>query len=309
MKVELVKSVDFPGLEGLFEKKPPDSFFQSTKWLNALVRSFRNFEPRWIVFREQDEVLGAMPYVRAKKAFLHSNWSMPFGTYGGPIVIQDNLYVKVLKEFFELSSSPLCFKAGVFLFNPSGDYGPYSTKSYADREFCHLVKLDGGFERYWNEQIRSKRRQLYRKGVRSGVVVREIKDEDEFEDFYGLYLENSKVWGGVHPYPRRLFRELFGIGSKEVLFLGGFIDEELIGGHIVFFSSTMAQAWQAAMSPRAYDFHLSEILIVEAVKVACEKGLRYFNLGTSGGKEGIELFKESMGGRKVPIIVLQKGRK
>jgi len=307
VKVELVKSVDFPELEELFEEKPPNTFFQSTIWLGALVRAFKNFEPGWIVFGERDKILGAMPYVRVKKAFLYSNWSMPFGTYGGPVVIQDDLNEKLVKEFFKLSSSLLCFKAGVFIFNPSGDYSHYGNTGVAHEEFCHVVDLGAGFDDYWNRQIRSKRRQLCRKGRRSGVIVREIKARDEFEAFYSLYLENSKVWGGVHPYPKRLFEELFWIGSENVLFLGGFVnDGEMIGGHIIFFSSAMAQAWQAAMSPRAYDFYLSEILIVEAIKVTSERGIRYFNLGTSAGKAGIESFKESMGGRKVPVLVLKK---
>jgi len=307
VKVELIKSVDFPELERLFEEKPPNTFFQSTIWLGALVRAFKNFEPRWIVLRERDNILGAMPYVRVKKTFLYSNWSMPFGTYGGPVVIQDDLNEKVIKEFFKLSSSLLCFKAGVFIFNPSGHYRHYGATGVAREEFCHVVDLGAGFDEYWDRQIRSKRRQLYRKGKRGGVTVREVKTRDEFEAFYSLYLENSKVWGGVHPYPKMLFEELFSIDSADVLFLGGFVnDRELIGGHMIFFSSTMAQAWQAAMSPRAYDFYLGEILIVEAIKITCERGIRYFNLGTSAGKAGIESFKESMGGRKVPVLVLRK---
>ena len=83
-----------------------------------------------------------------------------------------------------------------------------------------------------------------------------------------------------------------------MLLWGGFLGGRLLGGHINFYFQEMGQAWQAAMSGDASEYEVSALLILEAVREAFDRGMRIFNLGSSGGNRGIIFFKESMGGKE-----------
>ncbi len=307
MKVELAREVDENVSAELYRGLAPTSFFQTPLWLKSLSKAFKRFEPFWIVLRGDGGIRAFMPFIKAKRVVFHTNWSMPFGTYGGPVAHSPEEEKILVDEFFRLSSSPLCLKAHVVMFKSGLDY-EIPEGVHLQQEVCHVVDISGGFEHYWDKLIRKKRRQLYRKGLREGVVVRKLRSRGELDYFYRLYQENSLVWGGVHPYPKLLFEELFSSGSEDVLFLGGFLDGRLIAGHLLFFSPGLAQAWQAAVSEEAYSYYLSEILIVEGIREACRRGIGLFNLGSSGGSEGIAEFKASMGGERFQITVLKKER-
>ena len=56
------------------------------------------------------------------------------------------------------------------------------------------------------------------------------------------------------------------------------------------------------------DYGINVMLIVEAVREACNRGMSIYNLGSSGENEGIIFFKESLGGTeyRYPVITAQK---
>ena len=71
----------------------------------------------------------------------------------------------------------------------------------------------------------------------------------------------------------------------------------------------MAQAWQAGLTERASEYDISSMLIFSAVEEAYERGIKEFNLGSSGQNEGIRFFKESLGGREhlYSTLTVEKG--
>jgi len=175
-------------------------------------------------------------------------------------------------------------------------------------EESSLVPLEGGFDEVWSAQWSGKRRQLVRRGEEAGLAVRLLANEGEVARFHEIYREESRSWGGVHPYPRSLFAELFKRRPEGVLFWGAFLGDDLLGGHIDFYFGEMAQAWQGGMTERAKGFETGALLIKRAMEEACARNMRVFNLGSSGGNRGILFFKESLGGRpyRYPVISLKK---
>jgi lipid II:glycine glycyltransferase (peptidoglycan interpeptide bridge formation enzyme) len=174
-------------------------------------------------------------------------------------------------------------------------------------EECRLIQLGAGFESVWKGWS-SKRRQLVRRGEEAGVVARLLESDAEVRRFHRMYVEESRAWGGVHPYPERFFLELFKRRAQGALFWGAFLGEELLGAHIDLYYGEMAQAWQGGMTERAAEFEAGAILIKSAVAEACRRGVRLYNLGSSGGNPGILFFKESLGGRehRYPVITVRK---
>jgi len=282
------------------------TFFQTPPWLDALQESFPRFDTAYLTVREGGSLAGVMPLVRIRKRPFSYLWALPFGTYGDPLARDETARNALLERFFEMTQSPACLEGGVVLFQ--GDV-PARLPGGADirMEECRLVQLGAGFEAVWKEWS-SKRRQLVRRGEDAGVVARLLESDAEVRRFHRIYVEESRGWGGVHPYPERLFLELFKRRAQGALFWGAFLGEELLGAHIDLYHGEMAQAWQGGMTERAGGFETGAILIKSAVAEACRRGSRLYNLGASGGNPGILFFKESLGGRehRYPVITVRK---
>jgi hypothetical protein len=307
VKAELEHRPPREELERFIGSIPGATFFHTCAWLDSLEKAFGDFKALWLTAREAGVLAGAMPVVRIARGPFSYLWSLPFGTYGEPLARDRRVRDALLDEFFRLARAPRCLAAGAVLFGEEAPPGVPRGFGVAMEE-CRLVPLERGFDDIWSTQWSAKRRQLARRGLDAGVVVRSLETEEEVRRFHSIYAGESRAWGGVHPYPERLFIELFRRRSGEVLFWGAFLDGDLLGGHIDFYHGEMAQAWQGGMTERAREFETGAILIKSAMEEACRRGCRVFNLGSSGGNRGILFFKESLGGRerRYPIVTTGK---
>jgi hypothetical protein len=282
------------------------TFFHTPPWLDALRESFGGYGAAWLAARDGGALMGVMPIVRIRRGPFHSLWALPFGTYGDPLARDEAARGALFDEFFRMMESPACLEGGIVIFRGET---PSNIPRGADVsiEECRLVPLERGFEEVWKGWS-SKRRQLVRRGEDAGVVVRPLESEREVRKFHRVYVEESSAWGGVHPYPEKLFLELFRRRAQGAVIWGGFLDRELLGGHIDFYFGEMAQAWQGGMTARAAEFETGAILIKSAMEEACRRGCRIFNLGSSGGNRGILFFKESFGAHeyRYPVITVRK---
>jgi CelD/BcsL family acetyltransferase involved in cellulose biosynthesis len=203
-----------------------------------------------------------------------------------------------------MARSPLCVEATANLFSGGIDRPPGGLRTVMEE--CRLVPLDGGFDAVWG-RVSAKRRQLCRRGEAAGVAVRPLESEGEVRRFHEVYRAESAAWGGVHPYPLALFLELFR-RRESVVIWGAFLGDDFLGAHIDFYHGDMAQAWQGGVMERAEEYETGALLIKGAMAEACRRGMRVFNLGSSGGNEGILFFKESLGGRehRYPVCTTAK---
>jgi CelD/BcsL family acetyltransferase involved in cellulose biosynthesis len=293
-------------LDAFIGSFPRATFFQTPAWLDALRESFAGFSAAWLVAREARDLVGVMPVVRIRKGPFSRLWALPFGTYGDPLARDETVRGAILDRFFAMAESFACLDGSVVLFQGEAPASMPRGASVQMAE-CRLISLQHDFDEVWRN-CSSKRRQLVRRGEEAGVAVRSLETEEEVKIFHRIYVEESRAWGGVHPYPEKLFLRLFGRREQGVVFLGAFLNGALLGGHIDFYFGEMAQAWQGGMTERACEFETGSILIKSAMEEACRRGCRIFNLGSSGGNSGILFFKESLGAReyRYPVVTLGK---
>jgi CelD/BcsL family acetyltransferase involved in cellulose biosynthesis len=283
------------------------TFFHTPAWTEALAASFPNFKSRWITARTDGDLAGLMPVIESARGSFRSFWALPFGTYGDPLAGDPGTREALLDKFFDLAGGLSCLEASANLFH--GDHDSVSRRGADIRiEECRLINLEGGFDEFWHKGLSHKKRQICNRCEREGIEVRPLGSEGEVGEFYRLYSDESSGWGGVHPYPKRLFVELFKRRDDGVFILGAFLGGVLLGGHVDMYFGEMAQAWQAGMSEEANVYGVGVLLIKYAVEEACNRGMKIFNLGSSGGNEGIIFFKESLGGReyRFPVASMQK---
>lgn len=307
MKIDIEEQLNRAELNAFLEGVPGATFFHTAAWMESLCVSFDRLRPAWITAREGGRLQGMMPLCVSRRGPVHSLAALPFGTYGTPLSPDPSVKSALLSRYLEMSAAPSCAASSASLFGMS-EGGIPSPPARARMEECCVIELGGGFEGYRSGALSAKKRQICNKCEREGMVVKTLSSACEFDGFYDVYSRGSVRWGGVHPYPRSFLADLFGRRDEGVLFWGAFGGSEMLGGHIDLYFGRAAQAWQAGMSPRSHEIGISSYLVYSAVREACARGVEVFNLGSSGGDEGMIFFKESMGGKKVlyPVIETRK---
>lgn len=308
MKVSIDRDIDRSEVLRLLESFPKATFFHAPAWLEILTNSFPAFTAGWITARAGSDLVGLMPFIEVERGPFKTLWALPFGAYGDPIAHERAIAHSLLDAFFGLARRRSCLEAGANLFFTEE---PFELPSDVIRrsEECRFIDLEGTFEDYRSRLLSRKRRQLCNRALDAGVEVRPIEDRNGLKEMYEAYLIDSRSWGGVHPYPFAFFEELFAHRRDGVVVLGGYLGDEFLGGHVDFYFGGIAQAWQAALTARAATFEISALIVLKAVEEAYRRGMKVFNLGSSGGNEGIVFFKESLGGREHLYAVLESRKR
>lgn len=249
-----------------------------------------------------------MPVIQKRILFFNSKRSLPFGTYGTPLADEPGVKARILGEFMKRSSSAFCLDATAALFDPEWESWIPGGVPIKVSE-CRVARLEGDFDSYLAESVNSTKRKTRRRCERSGIEARPLDSIVEVERFHHIYKRMSRGWGGIHPLPLALFEEIFKKGSDNVVFMGAFKGGQLMGGHVDFYYGRMAQAWQAGLSKEANRYGAAPYLVLEAIREAYRRGMKYFNLGSSSGDEGLIEFKESLGGSEFRYPVIETGKR
>jgi hypothetical protein len=308
LDIKLEKVIEPEEVAGLNDRFEFCNFFNTPLWLDILVSSFAGFSASWITAREGGKLVGVMPVIYKKIFPFHCIRSLPFGTYGTPVAEEPATRSLLAGKFAELASSPGCLDAVCSIFDPDWEsWFPLEIPHMISE--CRITELKGDFETYMSERVSSTKRKTSRRCRRAGVEARPLAEPGEVEDFHRIYMEMSKGWGGIHPLPLSLFRELFLKGGDNVIMMGAFKDGRLLGGHVDFYSGNVGQAWQAGLSKEGNRCGAAPYLVLEAIREAYRRNIRYFNLGSSSGDPGLIEFKESLGGTEFEYPIIKTGKR
>ena len=303
VRLEIENNINQSELSDLLHGYRFSSFFSSAGWVRILSSSFRSYSSFWITARNGRRLEGAMPVVKVRKSIFFYLRSLPFATYGTPVANCRDVRSRLIRKFVELSSRVNCLNATAVIFDPDwSDWIPPDLP--VEPAESRVIELKEDFEYYKTRSISRTKRKICRRSRRAGIIIRELNSDKELNDFYRIYRERSSRWGGVHPFPIRLFEKLFMHSGPELSFSGAFLDGKLLGAHIDFYSGNMAQAWISGVSLEGNDLGAPTLLICNSVKKAYKKGMQYFNLGSSGGDRGLIFFKESLGAKRSDYLIM-----
>jgi GNAT superfamily N-acetyltransferase len=307
VNISLEKRIEPEEISKLLKTVSLLNFFNSFLWVDILESSFRGFSARWITARRGNALVGFMPVIFVKRSLFYFLRSLPFGTYGTPVSEDKNISLLLLRHFLKLSTSFKCLDSSAAIFDSEWEKWLPSDSLYEVVE-SRIVELDGDFNDYRMRKLNSSKRKECNRCERAGVIIRPLKSKEEVLSFYDIYTEMSVSWGGIHPFSLNFFKELFRKRGDAVVMFGAFLNGKLLGGHIDFYFGNMAQAWQAGVSKEANRYGVSPYLVIRAIEEAYNRGIKYFNMGSSGGDEGLIYFKESLGGKEFnyPIVKSEK---
>jgi CelD/BcsL family acetyltransferase involved in cellulose biosynthesis len=274
---------------------PQATFYHTGVWIDSLSIVYPGMKFRCIAIEDSGRIIGCLPYFVIKRGPARVLWSLPFGTYGGPIARADSVDARVEERLLAKYASQRrgwgVQEIGLVDFASTVPDGFFSV----DVSTTHMLDLDGGFEEIWNDRFDKAKRRQARKAKREGLSVVEAASVTDVKSYYAIYEERSRQWGQRLRYPVSLFVELFARGKGNVRLFLAYRGSELLGGHFNFYFKDTVIAWNGVSRDSGVGTQASTLLYSECIRDACERGFKRYNLGSSLGKTTLIGYKESLG--------------
>lgn len=172
------------------------------------------------------------------------------------------------------------------------------------REYFHLLDVASGADGLW-KNLKGVFRNQVRQAVRRGLTVRPLSRK-ELPDFFMMHVRLRKGKYGIFAQPYRFFEVLWDefMARGQGFILGAFSpDGKMIGATLYLICGDTLYYKINTSSLDALGYRSNNLLLWEGIRRACERGLKFVDLGSSGLKQdGLVAFKDSTGARRMDII-------
>jgi hypothetical protein len=186
----------------------------------------------------------------------------------------------------------------------------------------HSLDLDAGWDTV-SAGFKKEARKAVRKARTAGTSVRRADDPvTATETFLGVWREWVRgrasrsrlptpllqIAAGRRDPPRRFQLAAQRLGALYEVWVAEH-EGRAIGATLVLVHGREAVAWRTASTPDALPIRANDLLMATIVESLCDRGVRRYLLGESGGKQSLEAFKEKFGARAhdVPEVVIRPG--
>ena len=178
----------------------------------------------------------------------------------------------------------------------------------AEEETTHLLPLPGTFDRYWEETLTTSKRNDVRRCSKKGVRIRIGGSDEEIRAVYRFYRQSFSRWGASPDlaYPEALYRAMVRLGGGHVRLYIAEADGRIIGGAFVPSWNGHVHYHAGYFDHGARSLRPNVLIQVEIVRHAIEEGQKDYDFLPSGGKPGVEAFKEGFGGTRTPVRRLSR---
>jgi hypothetical protein len=278
-------------LDAVADASPRATFYHTSAWLESLAESYPKLRLGCLVAEEEGRPVAYLPYCAARRGPFESLWSLPFGTYGGPVGSEPAL-APLFAAYRGLGEKRSVIEVGWVDYHRQFDAPAGATQSIMN----HVVDIAPGFDTVWRERFDKPRRRRARRAEEMGVSVRRASGMDDVGRFYQVYRSRLEAWEERTGHPEALFRGLIARGGTRVRLYLAEHAGEVVGGHFNFYYKDDVTAWYGMASRHGDELHAGTLLYATAMREACDDGFRTYNLGASLGKSSLEEYKRSLGG-------------
>jgi CelD/BcsL family acetyltransferase involved in cellulose biosynthesis len=308
LKVVLERDVDPAGWNSLVAADPDASFFHDPVWIQSLARVYTSFRPLYFLARDDSgRLLGGLPAVRSSRAGLTQLLSLPFGSYGTPLVAPGSaaqagqVRAALLDRWFAEARRPGVVRAHLTPFQAEAP-NPVHLRfppSWRRNERTHLIPLREGFEAIWFHRYDKENRTASRKAVKLGVIVAREPGEPGARIIEELYRRQHPEWTGHIPYRYGLFRSLVETcGDRVEVWVARQADRPVFAV-MTFYHRDTVMPWLSGNTADARALCAGNLVHKVMIEDAASRGFATYNFGGSGGVPGIEAFKVAFGG--IPV--------
>jgi CelD/BcsL family acetyltransferase involved in cellulose biosynthesis len=309
-EVELVSPPDASAWDDLVAASPAATVFHTSAWAKLWTEEGRDARWEAIVVPDRSGYAGGIGAIVRRRGIFRTVESMPFGTYGGPIVRQghpDPSGVRrlLLESYAARAARRLVARSRLTWYQ--GIAGEFPESLRPEESITHVLPLGTDYEQVAKGFSPSTRR-LVRQSDESALSIRVVEKAEDLRVFYEIAVETVRRRGGT-PKPYSLYegilRQLVPAGLARyhlVLHEGGAVAASL---HL--FHQGAAVSWLPVSRESAWHLRPNNYLIASLLETLCGAGYLEYNFGaTPPGASGLVRFKEGWGARPRSVLIAER---
>ena len=289
------------------DRRPAPTFQARPAWALALADSNPAYAPAPLECEFDDGARIVVPAVRSRAPF---GWRAYSGTpLGGYTVALDKDGGLADAAHADAAMQAILARAGhsvVLTPWPMSASTSVSFPGIATEHETSVVDLAGGADAAL-ARMDGKCRRMAGQAERRGVQCSRATRPDAVDVYYTMLEESAIRWGRATPtFSKRLLQALAARGGDDVEIWFATFEGEPIAGGVMLYGADEANFWSAAMRSEFGTLRPSNALNVALIKAAAERGLRWYNLGSSEGLPGVARFKEGLGAAAVRYVTWKR---
>jgi Acetyltransferase (GNAT) domain len=311
MKTEAASALHSPPDVGawndLASSSPEATVFHTSAWARLWTEEWRDARWEAIVVEEGSRYAGAIGYIVRRKGFFETVDSMPFATYGGPIVREGRpdasaIRRRLLEAYGRRVSRRFVARSQLAWYQGAREELPEHWSP--DETFTHVLALGSDYERVADGFSPSTRR-LVRQSDESGLTIRPAETIEDVKQFYEVATETVRRRGGT-PKPfslyENVFRHLVPIGLARFHLVSH--GKESVAGSLHLFHQGVAFSWLPVSRESSWHLRPNNFLVASLLETLCGAGYLEYNFGASPADAiGLIRFKEGWGARRRPVLL------
>ena len=284
------------------------SFAARSGWMEALARLQPSARSAVLCVRRGGRLAGAVPLWITRRLGLTRVSSMPFGTYGGPLLDAADPDPPAVRAALgralaawlerervvagEVTHAPLAIGA-----RPDSAWEGLAHTVTGGQ--AHIVDLSAGTVTIL-DGLRRQTRWGLRHAQRAGVKVGERPEL--LDEIHALYVTQAIAWPGHQPYPLAFLRALLEHPSRFARLYVASRHGQPEAGILALSGGGETFLWWSGAAPASRESLSYPYLIVSILEQEAASGQKRLNLGGSGGRERLHRFKHSLGGQPRPFF-------
>ena len=308
--VELVSPPDPAAWDALVAESDTATVFHTSAWARLWIAEWPGARWEAVVLPDGSGYAGALGLIIHDGPFGRRVLSMPYGTYGGPVVRRGHPDPSAVRRLLLEGYGQLVRHAWVMLSELTwfeGRRDELSADLVATDGSTHVRPLTpdfGGLLSALPHSIRSRVRQA----EEHGLTVRPITDARGVRAYHALAVRTVRRLGGL-PKPLSLYQRIFRSLVPEGMARYHLVEHrgQPVAGSLHFTYRGSALNWLTVSDDRKLDLRPNHLLIARVMEELCTAGYHEYNLGGSPpDAEGLIKFKEAWGGTRRPVLELRR---
>ncbi|MCK4409612.1 MAG: GNAT family N-acetyltransferase [Candidatus Eisenbacteria sp.] len=309
MDIEVSADINAGEWSRLVTEDEAATFFHTSEWSDVLTSTLPGFHSAHVAARDGGRLVAIMPVLGRTRLRTTTLESMAFGTFGGPVLGADapaDAAGAVLAEFAGAAGSLRVGLAQVV--DRSGRMQESDLPGFRRTDDAlQVVSLEASYEQL-EKRFKPSARNKVRKARNAGVTIRRAESETDFLAYHAVLEECSRGWA-IRPRPGpEFFSALFELDRNVVQMWLAVHDGDVLAGDLNFALHGTVMNWGNVSTDAAKSLAPNNLLHANAIEQGVRDGHHTYDLGSSGGIDGVRAFKSSFGTADVPVrrFVLEK---
>ena len=309
-EVEVVSPPDPSAWDSLVAASPEATAFHTSAWAKLWTEEWRGAKWEAVVVQDSSGYSGGIGSIVRQRGIFRTVESMPFGTYGGPIVRKghpDPSAVRrlLLETYAARAARRLVARSRLTWYE--GTAGDFPESLRPEESITHVLPLTSDYESVAKGFSPSTRR-LVRQADESALSIRAAETPEDLRAFYEIAVETVRRRGGT-PKPYSLYDRILkslvpaGLARYHLVLHDGIA----VAASLHLFHEGTAMSWLPVSRESSWHLRPNNYLIASLLETLCDAGYLEYNFGaTPPGAAGLVRFKEGWGARPRPVLIAER---